>query len=243
MHAHFFQWIHVLSQICSGHLVHLYSGNAVTACWHNCCNLLHTHPLAALHYGMNLSTLTCHHEWLHGEASFATRAWSRGCIYGHHTSLPVVTVTAVNLPHLLHQTSVAAAHNCFDYWYRLCRVSHTCFCSTICLVQGGQSTEQSKLAEDLLSSIAPRLGPILSVPSGFLASHVSVSPPLAPQQVSCPAATIRRGFPVASTSKAVQMALCACVCVCVRVCVQLLYQGNSSMPDPLEPWFLLPGLG
>lgn len=39
-------------------------------------------------------------------------------------------------------------------------------------LQGGQSTEQSKLAEDLLRSIAPSMGPVLSVPSGFLASHV-----------------------------------------------------------------------
>lgn len=40
-------------------------------------------------------------------------------------------------------------------------------------VQGGQTTEQTRLAEDLLSSIAPRLGPILSVPSTFLTTHVS----------------------------------------------------------------------
>ncbi|KAL3142668.1 hypothetical protein ABBQ38_002974 [Trebouxia sp. C0009 RCD-2024] len=36
---------------------------------------------------------------------------------------------------------------------------------------GGQTTEQTRLAEDLLSSIAPRLGPILSVPSTFLTTH------------------------------------------------------------------------
>ena len=43
-------------------------------------------------------------------------------------------------------------------------------------MQGGQSIEQSRVAEDLLRSIAPRLGPILSVPSGFLTTHVRLCP-------------------------------------------------------------------
>ena len=39
-------------------------------------------------------------------------------------------------------------------------------------MQGPQSTERTRVAEDMLRSIAPHLGPVLSVPSGFQTSHV-----------------------------------------------------------------------
>ena len=40
-------------------------------------------------------------------------------------------------------------------------------------MKASQSSEHSKLAEDMLRGIAPGLGPILSVPSTFHISHVS----------------------------------------------------------------------
>ena len=44
---------------------------------------------------------------------------------------------------------------------------------TVCDVQGAQHAEQRKAAEDMLKSIAPSLGPILTVPSTFASTHVS----------------------------------------------------------------------
>lgn len=40
-------------------------------------------------------------------------------------------------------------------------------------MQGAQNAVQQKLAEDMFHSLAPSLGPLLSLPSDFATTHVS----------------------------------------------------------------------
>lgn len=105
----------------------------------------------------------------------------------------------------------------------------------MCLVQGGQSTEQSKLAEDLLSSIAPRMGPMLSVPSGFLASHVRV-PTTGKPQTFMLSSNHNRRLPVVYTWKLFKW---RCVCACVRAYVRCV-AGKQLHVHPIGgfPYYL-----